>query len=102
MDKTIGLFKMINGDEVVAEYEVNEFFYTLKAPRRILLIPAGPNELIKKLIAWMIGNPNGEFTVQAAHILTASEEMVDELKNGYLKETSPIDLSAVPPASIIV
>jgi hypothetical protein len=101
MDKQLGLFKLVNGDEVVAEYGVNEYFYTFKAPRRILLIPAGPSELVKKLIAWMTGNPNGEFTVQAAHIITATDEMQDELKQAYLKEVSPIDLSQATPTSII-
>jgi hypothetical protein len=49
----------------------------------------------------MTGNPNGEFTVQAAHIITATDEMQDELKQAYLKEVSPIDLSQATPTSII-
>ncbi len=101
MDKQIGLFKLVTGEEVVAEYQVNEFFYTIKAPRKVFIAQTGPKEFGVKLMAWMLGNQDGEYQIQAAHIVVATEEISEILRNGYLKETSPIDLSAVPPATLV-
>ena len=105
MEKTIGLFKLVTAEEVIAEYEVNEFFYTLKAPRRIYAGQVGgTNEkpiFGTKMIAWMLGNIDGEFQIAASHVVAATEEIADLLKKGYLKETSPLDLSAVPSSTIV-
>ncbi len=101
MEKQIGLFKLVTGEEIIAEYEVNEFFYTFKAPRKVFIAQTGPKEFGVKLMAWMLGNPDGEFPVAAAHVVTPTEQMTELLRNGYLKETSPIDLSATAPTTLV-
>lgn len=101
MDKQIGLFKLITGDEIVAEYVVNEYFYTFKAPRKVFIAQTGPKEFGVKLMGWMLGNVDGEFQIAAAHVVTATEQLSEVLRNGYLKETSPIDLSATAPTTLV-
>jgi hypothetical protein len=101
MEKTVALFKLISGEELIAEYKSDGEFYVLKSPRKVFVQQTSQTTFGVKVAPWLVGAPDGVFPVHAGHILTVCAEPNPELVAGYLKETSPIDLSATAPKSII-
>jgi hypothetical protein len=99
MSSEIGLFKLISGEEVITEFKLGEQdsdlagYYFFQAPRRIYVAQVAPNQFGIKLAPWVVGNPDGAFPVHTSHILTVTDQVTEELKNGYKSETSPLDLS---------
>lgn len=99
-DRVTALFKLISGEEVIAEYKTDNEFYILKQPRKVFLAQQGSSFGVK-LMPWVIGNPDGVFPIHSSHVITCSPDASKELVQGYLGETSSIDLSATAPKSII-
>lgn len=99
----IALFKLVTGEELIAQYKVDEGFYFLKAPRKIVLAQLGPNQVGPKMFPWLLGNHNGIFPVVSTFVVTVSAEIEDEnLKNAYVQETTGIDLSQAAPSKLII
>lgn len=102
-DKDIGLFKMVSGEEIISEYKVGgeemPDYYLIRAPRLLFLAQVSQTEVGIKMRPWIIGNSDGVFPVHSAHILTVSNEIPEAIKAGYMKETSPLDLSATNQAA---
>lgn len=102
-EKLIALFKLVSGEEVLSEYKLDEEFYILKAPRRVFVAQMPGNQgMGVKMMPWIVGNPDGAFPVGSHHVLTVSADVEEQLKAGYLQQTSPIDLSQSAPAKLIV
>lgn len=100
-ERQIAVFKLITGEEVVAEYKIDEQFYVLKQPRRIVLQQTGPTTVRPNLVQWMIGNPEGVFPVNSGHVVTVSAEIEESLRKGYIAQTSVIDQSQTNSAKLI-
>lgn len=96
----IALFKLLTSEEVIAEYTIDDL-YLLKAPRRLFASPTPDGGMGVRMMPWIIGNPDGVFPIHASHVVSVSAEMSDQLKNGYIKETTGIDMSATTPTKII-
>jgi hypothetical protein len=100
-DNQIGLFKLITGDEVIAQYVSDGDFYVLKQPRKVFLAQMPGGGIGVKLMPWIIGSPDGIFPVHSGHTVTVCAEPSEQLVNGYISETSGLDLSAAAPKSIV-
>ena len=99
--KEIALFKLLSGEEVIAEYKTDGEFYVFKSPRKVFIAQVGPNQFGVKLAPWIVGNVNGVFPVHSAHVVTVSAEVAEELKTGYISETTGLDLSQTVSTKII-
>lgn len=101
-DQTIAVFKLITGEELVAEYKNDGEFYILKAPRKIVLMPVGPGQFVPKLMPWFVSCADGVFPIHSGHVVSVAAQGIDEkLFTAYQTEISGIDLSAATPKSII-
>lgn len=94
------IFKLISGEEVVTEYKIDDHFYIFRKPRKVVIMPVQGGFGIK-LLPWVAGNPDGVFPIPSDHVMTVSIEMTEHILAGYKKETSPLDLSATTPTSIV-
>lgn len=105
-EKQVALFKLMTGEEVLAEYTMDDEkapeYYLLKAPRRVFIQQVGPSQFGIKMSPWIVGHPDGVFPIHSTHVVTVSVEMESQLKDGYLQQTSPIDLSASAASTKIV
>jgi hypothetical protein len=100
-EKQIALFKLFTGEEVIAEYKNDGEFYVLKQPRKVFLAQMPDRTYGVKMMPWIIGNPDGVFPVHSGHVVTVSPTPTEQLLNGYLSETSGLDLSAAAPKTIV-
>lgn len=102
-EDTIGLFKLISGEEVVSKYVNDGEFYVLNQPRRVYVAAMPGNQgMGVKLMPWIVGLPDGTFPVHSAHVLTVSATIEEGLMAGYKQQISPIDLSQAAAASKLV
>ena len=90
MTEVISL-KLSTSEELVARVvERKEDSIVLDRPLAIGLVQ-GPQGVNVQLIPFMASNQDGEITVSNNHIV-AETTPTKELEDGYLQQTSPIDL----------
>lgn len=95
-NRDIGVFKLTTGEELISEYAVDENMkdlYVLRKPRLVYLQPIAQNKFALRLKPWIDSQPDGIFPVYAGHVLTVSVEIDESLRNGYIAETTGIDMS---------
>lgn len=98
MDKTpkdnIGLFKLISGEEIVAEWvgeDSNSF--TLKAARAILLGRDAKGGLSLQLGPWILSEQNSEYTINKNHLLTYNLKVSAALVSAYLQNVTGLTVA---------
>jgi len=99
----INSFKMITGEEIVAEVmEEGADFIKVKKPRQLGLaqvqVPGeeGPR-LIPHYVPWLLTNANGEMDIIKGNILARVPSIPSEYEALYLQETTGLDLSSKLP-----
>jgi hypothetical protein len=95
----IGAFKLVSGEEVVATIiEEDSNKYVLDKPRTLLMTPGERGQVHLSMIPWMISaqDPN---TKTEHHTLMYKSSIIgtligipEQLKNGYIRNTSSIQL----------
>ncbi len=100
-DKQIGVFKLITGEELISEFVIDKDMYVLRKPRQVYLMQVGPNQFGLKIRPWVVSNENGTFPLHVSSVITVSSEIEESLKNGYITETSGIDMSQATPQKLV-
>ncbi|CAB4129724.1 hypothetical protein UFOVP116_94 [uncultured Caudovirales phage] len=89
-------FKLVNGDEIIAEFsEFNSDYWTIKRPCTVVPSAQGIG-LMQSLFS---GNMESAMFLRADHVMLHTET-ISEIKSHYIKTTTGIDVPAKP--SIIV
>ena len=99
--KEIGVFVLVSGIEIIAEYTADKEFYLLKQPRRIIGQPAGPNKISIGLVPWVMSNPDGIFPVHSGHVVTVTAKIEDNILTNYFSQTTGIDMSAASSGNLV-
>jgi hypothetical protein len=90
------MFKALNGEEVVAHLiEDTEQEVTIEKAR-VLATQQNPNDpgtMSVGLIPWFVGAPDETVTISKAHIFATVKVIPMTLQDGYIQQTSSIDLS---------
>ena len=102
-DKQIGIFKLITGEEVIAEFKNDNDMYILRKPRLVFLQQVGPTQFATKIRPWIISCIDGIFPLHVSSVITVGTEteIEESLKNGYIAETSGLDLSQAAPTKLV-
>jgi hypothetical protein len=98
MEKTpkdaIGLFKLISGEEIVAEYVAEDSnTFTLKKVRAILLGRDAKGALSLQLGPWILSEQDAEYTINKAHLLTYNLDISPQLISAYISNTTGLTVA---------
>lgn len=102
MNKSIKSFKLVGGDEIVAEIVRTALGtaaqnWVIKRPLAIKFQPMGQGQIGLALVPWALSNP----TIDELHLpekaVIAQYEPSATVERQYLQQTSGIELSAVSP-----
>jgi len=91
----IRLFKLISGEEIVARVqEETPTTFVLKSVRALVIHPAANGQMQVGMMPWSAGVPDGNVTLYKTGILgTPEEPLPKQLEDGYLSQTSGIQLA---------
>lgn len=92
----IVLLKLITGEELVAKKidEVNET-WVLSNPRVLTVTPADNGQMGIGMIPWLVGDADGDVTIKTSSIIGQSTEIPKQLENGYIQNTTSIQLGGM-------
>ena len=82
------IFKLVNGDEVISEFEEKDGKIIFKNPAKIITGPTEDGEIGMALIPWCMYSEEKEFEIDAAHVIT-SVDAPNGLYNNYNKHFGP-------------
>ena len=101
MSDEIQCFKLKSGEEMITRIvSSEENHFVLDRPRVLVAQQTGPNQLgIVAMVPWMFSDPDGEILLYKDQIAGELRRDVPKaLEDGYLKETSGIELAtSLPP-----
>jgi hypothetical protein len=94
-------FKMISGEEVVAELvstktiteNSSPISYTVRRPHVLQFQPVGPGQLGLAFVPWTLSNPAIERLEIPASAILLTFTPVDKVERQYLEQTSGISLA---------
>lgn len=102
MNKGIKSFKLVGGDEIVAEIVRTELGtrsqnWVIKRPLAIKFQPMGQGQIGLALVPWTLSNPTIEELCLNEKAVIAQYEPSATVERQYLQQTSGIELSATSP-----
>lgn len=94
-------FKMVSGEEVVAELVSTKTFasdtdpvsYTVRRPHILQFQPVGPGQLGLAFVPWTLSNPAIEHLEIPASAVLLTFKPADKVERQYLEQTSGISLA---------
>jgi hypothetical protein len=94
-------FKMVSGEEVVAELVSTKTFasdtdpvsYTVRRPHILQFQPVGPGQLGLAFVPWTLSNPAIERLEIPASAVLLTFQPADKVERQYLEQTSGISLA---------
>jgi hypothetical protein len=98
----VKVFKMLTGEEVLAEVEKTKFGptgeeveYVLRRPHTLQFQPIGQGQIGLAFVPWALSNPSiSAITVPVSALLIPPFEADTKVETQYLEQTSGISLSA--------
>lgn len=100
---TVKTFKLISGEEVVAEVrdKTQDGNYIVSRPRVLILVPINQQQAALQLIPWMYSNPEAkDIEIPISSVLGGMSDAIGEVEKQYQTETSGIQV-ATPGKSIL-
>ena len=91
----IKIFKLINGDEIIAEVVSHNVGsnWKLRKIRMIILQEVQQGRVGLGLLPWLASNVNGEFELHSTSLAGLPYDPEDDLQKAYLQQTTGITLA---------
>ena len=98
---TVMVFKLISGEEILANLvDTSDNYITLSKPR-VLQIMQGRDGPSAAIVPWVITMPDAVITVYK-NCIAAQCTASSDVERSYLSQTSGIDLSSAPVSKIVM
>jgi len=78
----VKIMKLVNGDEIISEIEINDNKITLSSPAKLLMFPSEDGGMGTGLIPWNAYTEEDEFVIDSEYVIVFIEPPLD-LRNGY-------------------
>lgn len=104
MSQEVVSFKLVSGEEIIArKVELTADTLVIEKPRHILMQQTGPGQVGIALIPWFGSAGDSEIKIWRNTIVahTDDEDVVAQIKQMYIQQTTGLDLSASTPSQIV-
>lgn len=96
MERTItdayGLFKLITGEEIIAEYEDGTAVFTLTAPRLVIPRRDEKGNIGVVLGPWFFSAQDDTFIMDKRHVLAFTSDVEKGLSDAYIANTTNLQI----------
>lgn len=93
----IKCFKLTTGEEIIADQVASVHdYYRLAKPRVLVAQQTGPRTVgVVAMVPWMFCDPDGQHRLYKQFVIgEPHQSLPKDLEDGYLKETSGIEIAA--------
>lgn len=96
------ILKLVSGEEVIGKIvEWKTDSVVLTSIRSLVMQPTGPGQMGIAMIPWMATDADGEHEIEDKDIMGRNTEVPKQLEDGYLQQTSGIQIASANDAGII-
>lgn len=96
------IMKLVSGEEVIAKINgESEDEVLIESARSLIMQPTGPGQMGIGMIPWIATLPDDEISVRRRDIMHFNDNVPKQLEDGYLQQTSGIQIASANDAGII-